>query len=1454
MKKARRKISSIMVVIYILMITVTFNNTVNAEENTKQSEDAMVTLVGDFVEKQGLGKNWDPTNSKTIMKEFRDGLYELTVDFKTTGTYNYKATINGKWDESYGKNGKNKSIKILKPCKVTFKFNYKNKGDVLDSINDKDKFKSVASLVGNLESTGGQSWNPNDTKFDLDYRGESFFVKTFDLKKGNYEYKIAYDHKWSNGEVKNNVKLNLDKDQKVTFISNPDLGICMDSINSPECLKNLSLIGTIRTLGDKDWDVNEKSFEFLNLNNEGKFIYSGFFKKGNYEYKALKNYNWNEDPIPEGGNAKISVPEGGKYIIFIADVKNNRIIDSINNNAEVAKMLGFTTVPAKENVTNPIVNGDGTVTFNYKNNAANKVYLAGSMTSWEDGKKLMKNNKGIWSLTLRMPDKGARYQYKFIVDGKHITDPNNKKIVDGNSSFTLSDFTGRKVVLAGTIQTVAGESAWTPGSDKTAFKYDGNGKYSLVLKNVPQGSYEYKVAMGSWDENYGANGEKDGGNIHLQVNTSKDVKFTYFDDEHVVIDSITFQQLNIKLEGTGVPKGTVMKPNYLTGVYSAKVNLNKGTYRDIKAVLEGIKYPFGKIEITDESKEITFKFDPKTKMVFCDASNMKIDRDKINYNSREIQYKKPYGAVKKGEKVEFNLKAGKNNLIAAKLVIQTPEKTQFIEMKKNDTFEDDKTGEYDRWTAEYIPTKISMNKYYFIVSNGSDVKAYGDDDGYYGKGKADELGKVKTYGLNVYDPNFKTPDWMKNAVVYQIFPDRFFNGDKSNDEAQKLARGNNAYEFYEDWNAIPEDPDLEDKEDIEEYKKNNGTIGDGVWCNEIYGGDLKGVSDKLDYLQKLGVNVLYFNPVSQSISSHRYDTSDYTKIDPILGHMDDFIKLAKEAHKRNMKIILDGVFNHVSDDSIYFDRYGKFMEKGKALGAYQYWGKVYDLVNNTGLSKEEAEKKTVEYFTAKGITDFHYKDWFNIENKKVKASKESPEHYKYEGWWGFDSMPIIKALDGSEYKVKSWADEIIDGKNSNSRLWLRQGSNGWRLDVANEVSDETWQKFRKAVKEEGDNVIIGEIWDDASKYLLGDMYDSVMNYRFRQAVIEFATGKDVDGKNNVDASTVMNELEVMREQYPKEAFYAMLNLVGSHDTQRIISALDGYKKSEKVVAKEPTKEAFSKMKLVSFLQMTYPGAPCIYYGDELGMAGGDDPDNRRGMTWDKLNTPENKELFNWYSKLTSIRNSNEVLRTGDILPLTVPDEFKKDVISYMRKDDTNAAVIVANRAVKDITNLQLSVKGIEDGTNLTNALNADEKYTVKDGKITVNVKGQTGIILIAEIKESHNSKIDDDKNSKEDNHKIDENKDNKEDNTKIDNKNHNEKTIDNGNIKTDTSNSIEENNSKNTISKIQNNNIGKTSDVLKLPQTGTFMDNWMLIVLGIVALAVGLLFIVVSKNKRISKK
>ncbi|MDO4553228.1 MAG: glycoside hydrolase family 13 protein [Bacillota bacterium] len=369
--------------------------------------------------------------------------------------------------------------------------------------------------------------------------------------------------------------------------------------------------------------------------------------------------------------------------------------------------------------------------------------------------------------------------------------------------------------------------------------------------------------------------------------------------------------------------------------------------------------------------------------------------------------------------------------------------------------------------------------------------------------------------------------------MYQIFPDRFARSKNCVPPPQ-----NKDHILREDWGGAPLGPDA-----------------DGVVRNrDFFGGNLRGIQERLPYLESLGVTVLYLNPIFEAYSNHRYDTADYTKIDPLLGTEADFRELCRKAGDRGIRILLDGVFNHTGSDSIYFNQSGRF----PGLGAYQ-------------------------------SRDSLYYPWYRFE--------EWPE--KYACWWGIKTLPAVNEEE------PSYLDYMVRGKDSVARRWLRAGASGWRLDVVDELPDLFLEEFRKAVKEEKpEAAIVGEVWEDASTkvsygqkrhYLDGTQLDSVMNYPLKDAVLQFL---NKDG----DAASFGREVETLRRHYPETVFYGLMNILGTHDTPRILTLL-----SEGRSPREGRRRLFAALLLWAFL----PGIPCIYYGDELGMEGGKDPENRR---------------------------------------------------------------------------------------------------------------------------------------------------------------------------------------------------------------------------------------------------
>ena len=879
-------------------------------------------------------------------------------------------------------------------------------------------------------------------------------------------------------------------------------------------------------------------------------------------------------------------------------------------------------------------------------------------------------------------------------------------IVDGQIKTTAPDSwvdSDRKVYVPGTFP----GPSWDAGSNQMTYDPE-LGLYVYTFENVPAANYEFKIAInGSWNENYGVGGYRDGSNYSVTVPETMDVTVYYSDVTHLAVTNVDYIFADISLVIGNNWVADLTDPG-LSGIYSATVKLDAGTYSDAMLVYNGVDYVFAEFTL-EEAKEVTFYMDPVTGIYYCNATDVPVDTASVYYNSQDSEYKSIFGAVAQNEEVRISIDTG-TDISSAVLVIKGVASYPMTS---------ETTADGLRWSAQATVSFVGEYDYYFVLSNGYTITVYGDDDGYYGEGKCCELTQVLPYDLVVYTEGFETPDWMKEAVIYQIFPDRFFDGDESNNQAQTWARGEVNYEFIEDWYTLPENPEQEAMLDKDTYLSTGAHWGDGQWSNEIYGGDLQGIIERIDYLKALGVNVIYLNPVFWSISNHRYDAVSYTEIDPILGTLGDFEELVAVAEANDMHIILDGVFNHVSDDSVYFDRYYKFLGTSEKIGAYPYWAYVYDYMAENGADQTTAEAAAKEFFgTNYGITDWSYTEWFAVSSTTMAGAVDNiglragKEVYSYEGWWGYDSMPVIYSTNGSEYQTGNWAEEIISGENSVNAYWISKGMDGWRLDVANEVSDETWQNFRDSVKAlDSEAVIIGEIWDDATKYLMGDMYDSVMNYMFRNAVTSYAMG--------TNAADTAKAMEKIRERYPEEAFYAMMNLVGSHDTSRILSYLDGIgddRADKTLEGAFPTYETTSQLAkdrqyLVAFLQFTYPGAPTIYYGDEIGMVGSDDPDDRRAMEWGK----GNQELVEWYATLAAVRAAYPALSTGDIRML---DLGNANMLGYVRSDATNTLTVIGNNAQSAKTvSLEGTWVDLISGKTFTG---------------TVTVPALSGVVLVAE--------------------------------------------------------------------------------------------------------------------------
>jgi glycosidase len=535
------------------------------------------------------------------------------------------------------------------------------------------------------------------------------------------------------------------------------------------------------------------------------------------------------------------------------------------------------------------------------------------------------------------------------------------------------------------------------------------------------------------------------------------------------------------------------------------------------------------------------------------------------------------------------------------------------------------------------------------------------------------------------------PEWAKDAIWYQIFPERFRNGDRRNDPTSAdlgMAAGR-------EWNVSPWTSDWYK---LQPWEKQFNSRFYGNVFERRYGGDIQGVIEKLDYLSDLGITAIYFNPVFDAISLHKYDASTYHHIDHTFGpnprgdrdliktETDDpatwkwtsadslFLRLIKEAHQRRIRVIIDGVFNH----------------SGTRFWAFQ------DVMKNQQRSR--------------------YATWYDVRKWDDPSTPEN--EFAYKGWWDVKELPEFWEGDSGFVKpvwnyffniTRRWMDPNGDGDPSD-------GIDGWRLDVGNEVSHLFWKGWRKHVKSiNPDAYIVGEIWDDASKWLGGDEFDAVMNYPFARAVVRFFI--DAGGRR-LKPLEFDRELAAIRKDYRGEISYVLQNLIDSHDTDRLGSMIlnpnrkyddqNGLRNNPNYDVGKPTAAARQIQKLILLFQMSYVGAPMIYYGDEAGMWGADDPDDRKPMLWSDL-TYENershpipgktrtddtvkfdRNLFDYYKMIVHIRNKNVALRRGDFVPLLVDDA--NNLYAFKRTAADNQVLVVLNNSRRK-QNVEVKIPG-----------------------------------------------------------------------------------------------------------------------------------------------------------------
>lgn len=588
------------------------------------------------------------------------------------------------------------------------------------------------------------------------------------------------------------------------------------------------------------------------------------------------------------------------------------------------------------------------------------------------------------------------------------------------------------------------------------------------------------------------------------------------------------------------------------------------------------------------------------------------------FNSRSRKYRDPLGAVAEGTSVHFRVTLPRElSCSATHLVIQR----EGGQPQVLDLFWCGMNGNNQEWwECHFTPDTAGLYFYHFEIRTRRGSQRL--SKGFAGDGI---FGGNNQWQLTVFHKDFKTPDWLEGGVMYQIFPDRFYKSGKAKGE---IPYGRT---FHENWTDQPDwAPNAQGK----------------ITNTDFFGGDLKGIEEKLPYLKELGVTCLYCNPIFESHSNHRYDTADYSKIDPLLGNEEDFRSLCAAAKKLGIRVLIDGVFSHTGSDSVYFNREGRY----PTPGAYNSQQSPY-----------------YPWYT--------FRQWPN----------------SYECWWNFDTLPNVKETE------KSY-DTYINGEQGIVRKWLKAGASGWRLDVADELPDPFLDSLNKAVKSENpDALVLGEVWEDASnktaygirrRYLLGGQLDTVMNYPFRDAILGFLLGND--------PRNFAETVESIVENYPPQCLRLLMNHIGTHDTERALTVLGGEAagnrgrewQAAQHLSPEQRETGLKRLRLASLIQYTLPGVPCLYYGDEIGMEGYRDPFNRGTYPWGR----EDQGLLTWYKGLGMLRAQEKaILGQGSYRTLFADGNLLAFERFTFTEDFRDSLTIVVNRSNRPQSVLKASL-------------------------------------------------------------------------------------------------------------------------------------------------------------------
>jgi len=945
------------------------------------------------------------------------------------------------------------------------------------------------------------------------------------------------------------------------------------------------------------------------------------------------------------------------------------------------------------------------------------------------------------------------------------------------------------VTIAGTVDPRFGCSGpWQPDCAAAHMAYDATGDVWTRSAFLAASSsadpntspYQYKAALNdSWSESYGKN--TGAGNITFTLTAPTTVTFFYDDKTHWVTDDVNsviatapgdYQQY-LGCSGNWQPSclRSWLEDPTGSGVYSfSTTSIPAGSYNAKVAINRGWDENYGQggapgganitFVVPANGAKVTFRYDPATHVLSISSGHghdNNVEYAGLAHDSRNSLYRVPFGAVSPGTPVALRFRTFRDDVTGVTIRLydtsvghEDREPMQLVARNVScyDQGLDAAGNTCDYYQYTYTPSALGIVYYRFIATDGTATAYYADTANRYdGLGVATPDEQDNGFRLNVVAPasGFPVIPWMQNGVMYQIFPDRFRNGDPSNDPKPTDPRYN--YPTPQDGN-----PQMAANDQIQLRKWNQlpeayctHYVNPATPCAEVsrgrdyFGGDLQGIDQKLDYLKSLGVTILYLNPIFASGSNHGYDTRDYKTISPYFGTNSYFAQtLVPDATARGMRIVLDGVFNHLSSDSPFFDRYHHYTTVGACedvTSPFRSWFTFHDVAQGTGVCAD---------------------------------SHNRPNSATYDGWAGFDSIPVITKRDPAStdqpYAPVANYFYAVTGTNSISATsevtitstdpgasvapyWLRQGAAGWRFDVMTDPSFPAayWQQVRavtKGVKPDATLIAEGWHWYDNLPLTHGDQADTAMGYRFRNAVLGLLGATDNKGfaqetGPTLPPSTFENRIMSMREDYADATWYTFQNLVDSHDTARILWSLtpgaDNREAREFNSANVMT--GTMRQRVAALVQMTMPGTPDIYYGDEVGLTGSDDPDDRRPFPWTLdangayVNTADttyydaagNHATFDWYKTLTGIRAANPALRQGKLTFLLADDANKTLAYALRGQDgDPNKLVItVINRDEGASRTISVPTAGyLRDGVTFTDALSGTLTATTANGVLS----------------------------------------------------------------------------------------------------------------------------------------